>query len=102
MKQIDKDKIVEAVRKEFGYDESINLSPLAENIGLAFNENIEEAVKEAIRMTAKELKKSLLGREVLCVGMEKDFTAGSDWCNKQWKLKIENEIDKWLGGDEEI
>ena len=92
MKQIDKDKIVEAVRKEFGYDESINLSPLAENIGLAFNENIEEAVKEAIRLTKQEALDLI----------EKEIDNGNVEGGGFSPALCLNKVMKWLGGDEEI
>jgi len=35
----------ELIRK-FGYDESLNLAPLASNIGFAFNDNIKGLIKE--------------------------------------------------------
>jgi len=37
---------VKKLINKFGYDESLNLSPLAENIGLAFNDNIEKLIEE--------------------------------------------------------
>ena len=48
----------ELIRK-FGYDESLNLAPLASNIGLAFNDNIKGLIKE-IKQRIKKACESYL------------------------------------------
>ena len=48
--------IEEQVLEQFGYDENINLSPLAENVGLAFNDNLKLIIQKTIELQKSELK----------------------------------------------
>jgi len=53
------EEIKEEVIKKFGYDENLNLSPLAENIGFAFNKSIEDAVEYTYHKIAKQFLKDI-------------------------------------------
>ena len=76
------DDIVEAIREKF------EINP-REWQHLCFEgEYVPEMIREAVRLTVKEIKTEMLKNNVICVGMTKDFVEGSDWCNLQWKHKM--------------
>ena len=52
--------ISDEVMKEFGYDEDINLAPMATNIGLAFNDNLKEAIEKTITLTEQKTRKEII------------------------------------------